>query len=275
VPELFRVRVDLGREVPMSVLTTAIDDLDRIAGAGMRLAVSSAESEARQYLSDLVADEGLRALAFQVRRRELPLVERFERDIEYLEQLSEEFDLWVREVGPLFPLRRWPRRYNAALLSGAFAPGWAARSWSDSPWEQMIRQLVAAETGDRIPRRGYRVRSFHYNNPAVAELVAEVGAAAAALGYLLRVITTLGPRRRREQARASAEEQIQAANARDVEDLVDRRIELRRLLLDGLRSGGIQLRPEDINDAFLDEITGAADRLADGELTYEREEIEG
>src|SRR6202034_4281229 len=47
-----------------------------------------------------------------------------------------------------------------------------------------------------------------------------------------RVITTVRPRRRRETSRASAEERIRTADARETEDLVATQIELRCILLD-------------------------------------------
>ena len=106
-----------------------------------------------------------------------------------------------------------------------------------------------------------------------AELIADAGASAAALGFLLRVIVSLGPRRRRDNARADAEERIQQAQARDAEDLVDRRIELRGIIMQRIRSGEIDLRPEDISESLLDKIAGAADRLADGGLSFDREQL--
>ena len=52
------------------------------------------------------------------------------------------------------------------------------------------------------------------------------------MAYTLRVITTVRPRRRRETSRASAEERIRTADARETEDLVATQIELRCILLD-------------------------------------------
>lgn len=44
-------------------------------------------------------------------------------------------------------------------------------------------------------------------------------------------------------------------------------------VVEGIASGDVALRVEDINDVLLDKITGAADRLTDRDLTFERLEL--
>lgn len=58
--------------VPVSVQTATVNDLNLVADVALDLASLSAESQARRYLSNLVANEGPRALVSQIRRRELP-----------------------------------------------------------------------------------------------------------------------------------------------------------------------------------------------------------
>jgi hypothetical protein len=274
VPDLFTIRFDVGPDAPVAAVAEAISDLRDVTGAATGLAVTAAGAEARRALSDLIDSEGARALASRYRRHELPDAERFDMEVDRLEQLTDELDYFWREVGPLPPsLRRATKRSRYARW---LAEAYAADPWSrtlDANLQTMFARLVAAETAIRLPRGGCRMRSLRYSNPAVTEIVTDAGVLAAAVTFVLGSIVTLGSRYRRERARADAEERIQEANARDVEDLAARRIELRRILIDRIARGDIDLRPEDVTDALLDQIEGAADRLADRELVFNRETI--
>lgn len=266
--DLFSVQFDLGSQAALSVLAAAVADLEHITDTAMDLAVPLADSQARQSIANVVGEEGFQGLVALLRNRELPVAESLDRDMAYLDEAAREVDLLAREFGILrSPSRRY--RYTA-LVAGLLQPGW---SWATSPFEIPLRQLLAAETAERLPREGCRVRSLTYGSPVTAELLMASGAASVALGYLLTVIASLGPRRRRENARADAEERIQAAHARDVEDLTERRIQLRGLMLERIARGEVELRPEDITEALLDKIVGAADRLAERELTFQRREL--
>jgi hypothetical protein len=266
VAELFTLRFEVGAEAPLSLIAQMVDDVSTLGEGAMDLAVLATETQARRYLSDLVASEGLRSLVAQARRHQLGISEGFEDEVEYLDAATRELDMFI--------MRRPSKRYRySALASAVFAPTWGGSQWVSSTFEPVIQRLVAAETATRLPRSGYRVRSLTYSNPTVMELITVASATAASLAYLLRVLVTLGPRRRRENSRADAEERIQDAHARDVEDEVSRRLELRALLMDGIRSGEVELQPGDINDALLNKIVGAADRLADREPRFDREEL--
>lgn len=269
--DLFTMQIDLGPDAALSVLATAVADLQDVTDSAMDLAIPVADAQARRSISNIVTEQGFRGLAALIRTRELPTTETLDRDVAYLDDAAQELDLMAREFGFL---RSSSRRYRySALVAGLLQPGWSSGSWTAAPFEAPLRQLLAAETAERLPREGCRVRSLSYENPITAELVMASGAASMALGYLLTVIVSLGPRRRREIARADAEERIQGAHARDVEDLIERRIQLRRLMLGRIARGEIDLRPEDITEALLDKVVGAADRLAERELTFERREL--
>lgn len=230
MPEIFTVRIDLGADAPVAMVAQSIVDLHTLTDVAAELTGPAAAGQARRYLSDVVANEGLHSLLSRVRRHELPFAEQFEAQVDRLDAIGEDYERYLREFGPPGPRRRYLRDsvYSALLGSSATGVPW---NWSiEGGMQAMLRQLEAAETASRLPASGYRMRSLQYANPVTAELIAEVGISAAALAYILRVITTLRPRRRRETARASAEERIQNANARDAEDLVATRIELRRIL---------------------------------------------
>jgi hypothetical protein len=265
--ELFTVRLDLGPEVPIAELTSTASDLRVIHEASLQLATASAAISAQRYVSDLVGREGLQAAISRFRSRELRRQDTSEYDVSDLEQLAHDYDRLLREFWPP-PFSRRYRGYTAALATSAWAGG------TGSPLETLLQQLVADETSRRLPTRGARVRSFTYANPAATELILDSGAASVAFGYLLTVLVTLGPRRRREVARADTEERIQEANARNAEDRTDRAIELRRIMIDRIARGDLPLTPDQVTDALITDIAGAADRLADRAIGFDRQPID-
>lgn len=246
--ELFTVRLDVGPNAPIATVTTAVTDLQVITEQALVLASRHAENEARSFVSEL-AQESPRSLLSMLEEQEL-LRPDSPRAVHYLED-------WLFTLEELrhFELGN-PRRLFLNLGALPYAG-------LQAPWAQAIEQLVAVETADRLPRHGCRVRSLTYANPVTAEIIAASGATAAALALLLRTIADLPSYIERQRA-----------VTRDVQDQVNRRMQLRALLMRRIAQGEIQLRPEDISAAFLDGLMSSADRLADQGTSFEQLNID-
>ena len=107
-----------------------------------------------------------------------------------------------------------------------------------------------------------------YTNPVVTDLLLNEQAIIA-LSALVYAIASLPSRLRNWRTR----QRVLNAAADDFEDQVRARIELRRLLLDHVRSGELDMRPDEISDDFLDKVLDATAALGPGQLSIDRLEL--
>jgi hypothetical protein len=265
----FVLFVDVGPNAPLGAVAGVVADVHIVAVAASELAVHEAETEAAGYVRRLIRN-GPGALLREAQLRELPAA--FGRDADLLHRLERYWPdgdpLWLEEL--LLRTPEVPPRYLRGLLA------WSAYGapWSNDPSSsEVVRQLVAHETRSRLLDVPYRLRSLRYENPCTAEILAAGGAATAALTALLVVVRDWGPRRRRETARADAEERIQAAAARDAEDEAWARAEARRLLLGAIQRGELHVTPDVLGNLLTSNVVAAIGRLADRELATQRIEL--
>lgn len=257
MPELFTVALEVGPDAELDSVAIVLHDLSIVAGAALQCAGLEAESQARRYLYDEIDRGGVERLIGLARQREIPAASDVGPDLFELEEL------W--RYGPI-PFGRRGRGWLASwLLAGNLRS-----SIGPAPASDLIAALVAAETARRLPDDRYRLRSFRYSNPATAEILASTGVAATGLAYLLTVIRSWSSRRRRDNARASAEQRIQRAHAADTESLVATKVELRRIMLERLARGEVSLDSAAIDTLLTADLVGAADRLADRDPQFQR-----
>lgn len=235
--EQFTVRIDVGPDASMASIVSSLEGLQILIDAAADLAWAVAESAARHRIERDVDAKGWSAL---LNPNLLRLTD---------PEVRSHVDGTVSLISDLVP-EPSPLTWRPWL----WAPG--------TPWEALTATLTSALAAEQGPGEVPRVRSLSYSNPITAELVYATSVAPVALGYLLYVVTSLGPRRR-----------IQAAAASDFEDQVAARREIRRRLLEGIAAGQIELRPDDVTDVLVGEVSRAADRLADRELSFDRIEL--
>lgn len=252
VAVMFQMQANVGADAPLQVVTNVCGDVDSIANGAFELASHIAVGEADDYLADLVRERGPSALLELARRRELP--EATDADAQDLERLW----LELQEFGYL----RYPRSGLAMLLLDP--------RLRFQPWTRLVNQIRAIEVSLRIPTEPYRLHSLRYENPFVAEVLAATGAAALGLTALAAMIRDWRARRRRENARADAEERIQRAVASDMEDQVWARSQMRRILLDRVARDNLPVSPDAIDSILSNGLVQAADRLAERDFEMQR-----
>lgn len=260
----FSITVDLGPRALLSVISLTISDLQVIGNCAVGIAEVQASDDARQALADLVASDGTQALLVRARQLELPEneYERLTSDLRYLEEAFLEYENWF---GPR-SLRRGRLR-RAALAEALLGPPGALGVGVPGSSRAMER-LVAAEMLPRLPASGPRVQTFSYQNPVITEILVDATALGASMAVLLGIIRDWSARRRRENARAAAEERIQNARAQDAEDQVAARIQLRRAYVQRVVRGEAVPSIEEVDRLLNDGVAEAATRLADRDLTF-------
>ncbi|MEU1455460.1 hypothetical protein [Streptomyces avermitilis] len=243
--EVYAFTLQVGRNAPVSLVASLVDDIEAVTESAARLATHVARGEADNRVMNILRKGGIRSLVAEARRRELPgIFDRESRDLEEVERALEE---WLH-----FPMGRRAEGFLLALMT----PG---RSYL--PWSRLLDQLRAEEMSRLLPEDPYRFRSVRYGNPLGAEILVEAGAAATALAALLAVIRDWGPRRRQQNAIAD-----------DMEDLVRCKAKLRRMVLAKIASGELPISYDEVDDVISGRLAGAIDRLSDRQPEIEQAE---
>jgi len=258
VADMFRVQVEVGADASMHRVTSICTDFEMVVQSAQDLAGYIAVYEADVYISGQMMRGGPEALIRLARQRGLSSA------------LSDEFpDLGAIEPEYLDFGVIPPRGRRALWLSLLEVWGYGL----GAPWARLVGQLHADEVSRRLPDEPFRLRSLTYRNPITLEIIATAGAAATGLAVLMRVIRDWRPRRRRENARADAEERIQRAAAADAEDQAWARARLRRLLLERVAGGELPISPDAIDGVVSDALARSAERLFERQLSTEQTHV--
>ncbi len=264
VADLFTITSDLGPNAPLAAVAQVVADIQAVGQGATELAVRQADGATDAYIRSLLRRGGLRRVLDEARRRELPGT--FGVEGERLDRLAERsygYDFLLDEL-PFSPDLPRSRRRDALVLE------LLTSSLGGGPVANLLQQLRADYTVTQLPESPLRVRSLQYTNPFDAEILAYGAASVTALGFLLGVIRDWAPRRRREQARAVAEERIQAAAAGDAEDQAWFRAQIRRQWLARNARGGLSISPEDFSAILSDGLMRSIERLAEREIEVQR-----
>lgn len=270
--ELFTIAVDVGPDTHPRVIARLLDDYSALTDGAVYLADADARHRAERRVSDAYYSAGLRGLRGLASHHDIPVTQDPDlRDLDFGDEEWEMFfhDFWRGGKLPPSMSRRMARRWWYATGLGQ-AEGVAGLV---SPLAELTARLVATETARNSADNRFTLRKFTYENPSVAEIVAAGGAAAGGLGYLLRVLSTLGARHRDASDQERFNRRVRRAAAYDFEHQVATRAEARNIMLEQLARGELDLRPEDFTDSFLDPLVGAMDRLGQAEVSYERVQL--
>lgn len=242
MPDIVEFSCELGPDAPLAAIVDVVGALGTAINAALALAAHQAAVDADRAIGSILRNQGPRGLLDHARTRELPaaLV-----PDEYWEDLPSG-PLWYEYYGLL----------NVGLVGL-------------SPFDQLVLQCQADELAQRTPVEPIRLRSLDYENPLHGELLVQAGVAFTGVAFVLGLTRDWSSRRRREAARARAEEQIQAANAADVQDQVRVRAELRQLALARIARGELDLPEDLLREVLTDGVAAAIDRLAERELTWD------
>jgi hypothetical protein len=262
VPEIVLVRCQVGPDAPLALVANLVEALQTVSSAALVLGSHQAKVDADRAIGSILREGGPPALLEHARSRELPAA--VDQQLRWDDFLDDRFwmdpDYFSRWPGKI------PPRARAFLLSGLLGSGTVGLT----PFGRLLLQCQADEFANRLPAEPIRLRSLRYANPLEGELLVQAGVAMTGLAVLLGIVRDWATRRRREAARAGAEERIQAAAAADVEDQVETRAALRQLALLRVARGEIDL-PEDVLRAVLtDGVAAAIDRLAERDLAWEK-----
>ncbi|CAN5477985.1 hypothetical protein BH10ACT2_BH10ACT2_19680 [soil metagenome] len=263
MPELARITVDVGAGAVLEELIAVVEGLSLATLCAAELSASSASLEAEQYIANAFLQGGPQALVDLARSREIRGTENI--SVEELEILARDVEMFFHE----FPFRR-SKRYGQSFVWAALAGipslyGGGRALGTDPQWQRLLRQLTAAETASRLPDPDMPVQSLIYGNPVTVEIIID-DRTVIALTALIYVIATLPSRLRERRSR----ERIIRAVARDVEDQVVSRIKTRRVILERISRGDLDVRLEDVDDDFVDRVIDAARKIGTSEISLER-----
>lgn len=241
--EVHGLTLEVGRMATVGLVSSLVSDIDVVAQSALELATHVARSEADGQMMAIMRAGGVRGLVDEARSRELPgSDESLYRDFEELER-------------DLHALRRYllptPKRPQTESLLISSMALWSGSALS---WSRLIDRFRADEMSRRLPREPYRFRSISYQNPLAVEIITAIGASAASLSILLKIIRDWEPRRR-----------LQNAIAEDREDQVKCRIKLRQILLAKVASGELPISPDAVDGLVSGRLPAAIDRLSDHE----------
>jgi hypothetical protein len=259
--------VNVGADTHPRVIARLLDDYSALTDGAVHLAEANARHRAERRVSDAYYSAGLRGLRGLASEREIDTRDLDLRDLDFADEEWEMFfhDFWRGGKLPPSMSRRMARRWYAASLGQT--EGVAGLG---SPLAELTARLVASETARNSADNRFTLRRFTYENPSVAEIVAAGGAAAGGLGYLLRVLSTLGARHRDAADQERFNRRARRSAAYDFEHQVSSRAEARNIMLEQSARGELDVRPEDFTDGFLDPLVGAMDRLGQAELAHQR-----
>lgn len=265
MPELFTITFELGSGASLGSVREAVHDLEVVGLTAQAAAEVHIEHASQQRLVDtyLGSPEGLQALVDLAKQQQILTgdeIDSFSADARGLDQ---ELDDLVH----FLPFRR-SRKMLASTLFGSI-PVPEAFPLAHWPWRRLFDRLVAVDTSEQLAEIDLRVRALQYANPVTVDIVVTAPAAILALVPLLAVIRDWKPRQREANARARLAE----ATAREPEDTVRARSQLRRNHLERISRSDLNLTGQEAAALLTDPLLIASERLADRELDFHHERL--